>query len=111
MWLWLSPTAAKRSSSMMIFKLRRSALHAGCGDALDQKALEEEEEEEHRHERERRHGEEPAPVGGAAGVDEGPQAELDRVAVHVVEVDQRPEEIVPGPDEGEDGGRRQNGKR
>ena len=88
-----------------------SALHAGRRDAFDQQPLEEEEEEEDRHHRQGRHREQAAPVRFARRIDEGAQAELDRVVLHVVQVDQRREEIVPGPDEGEDCGGRQHRRR
>ena len=58
-----------------------------------------------------RHREQRAPVRLAGRVDEAAQAELHRVVAHVVEIDQRAEEIVPGPDEGEDRGRRQRRQR
>ncbi len=58
--------------------------------------------------RQDRHREEAAEVRLAAGVHEGPQAELEGVGAHVVQVDQRREEIVPRPDEREDRGGRQH---
>ena len=41
------------------------------------------------------------------GIHEGAQAQSARCSCHVVQVDQRAEEVVPGPDEGEDRGGRQ----
>src|SRR5688500_17344817 len=72
-------------------------LHPRRRDALDEQALEEEEEQEDRHEAQYAHGEEAPIVGLAGGVHEGSEAEHHRVLAHLVEVDQRPKEIVPGP--------------
>src|SRR5215471_1664066 len=84
-----------------------SALEARCRDAFDEVALEEQEEGEHRQEGERRHGEERTPIRHAGRVDEAAQPELHRVGADIVEIDERPEEIVPSEDEGEDRSRRE----
>src|SRR3954469_19836933 len=101
MWLWLMPMAAKRIG-MFSIPLSASALHSGGRDALDQQLLEQQEEDEDRQQRQDRHGEQRPPIGLAGGVHEPAQSKLDRVIADVVQVDQRREEVVPGPDEGED---------
>src|SRR3982751_6268515 len=77
----------------------RSALEAGAGDALDDVALE---QQEHRDERDG------AEDGGGHGVgvadaelslDRG-QADRDRHQLRVGQDQQRPQEVVPGLDEG-----------
>src|SRR5579885_3413909 len=113
MWKWLRPMAAKRTLVMdaSVCAWKCSALEAGGGDALEQEPLEEHEEAEHRQQRHRRHGEERAEIGLAGGIDEAPEAQLHGIGAHVVQVDQRTEEIVPGEDEGEDGGGRERRQR
>src|SRR6266849_785583 len=107
MWKWSRPMAAKRTG----FMVSLSPFEAGGGDALNQQALEEDEEAEDRQQRQDRHGEQRAPIGFARRIDEAAQAELHGIGVDVVEIDEGPEKIVPGEDEGEDGGGRQGGQR
>src|SRR5437660_565715 len=109
--------AAKRTvlmvSSVLIDRERapRSAFEPGGGDALDQQPLEAYEEREHRQQRHGGHREERPPIRLAGGIDEAAQAQLHGIGAHVVEIDQRTEEVVPGEDEGEDSGGRERRQR
>src|SRR5690606_26338499 len=77
---------------------------SGGGDAPDQVALAGEEEAEDRTEGDQRHREQRAPGGLALRVDEQPQGERDRGEVRVGQEDELAVEVVPRPDEREDGG-------
>src|SRR5690554_5034760 len=107
MWLWLMPMAANLISVIGL------TFHTGGGDALDEQPLEKEEEQEDWHQAEHTHGEQAAIVAFPGTVGEGAQTQHDGVGLHFAEIDQRAEEVVPGPDEGEDGsgGQHWHGKR
>src|SRR5699024_1979452 len=94
----------------------RRSFAAGGRDAPDEESLSEQEDEEDREQRDDRHCEQGAPgrtAAGGAGVHEAAQCQLHGVRVGVGQEDERPQEVVPGPDEGEDrgGGQRRNHQR
>ncbi|KMS93475.1 hypothetical protein BVRB_031100, partial [Beta vulgaris subsp. vulgaris] len=103
-----SPALPSRVVRGEVLLITASSPSSRC---LDEQSLEEQEEQEDRHDRQHAHGEQSAIVAFAGRVGEGAQAEHDRVGLHFAEIDQRAKEVVPGPDEGEDGGGRQHGHR
>src|SRR5690606_21842454 len=84
-------------------------LDAGGSDALQQVALTEQEDYEQWNQRNNRHREHAAPVRGRRGIEEVAQGQGNREVLVRGEVDQLREEVVPGPNEGENRGGRQGG--
>src|SRR5262245_4532354 len=78
-----------------------SALDPGQRDALDEVALGEEEQDDDRQDGRGGGRHEVAPLGVVDALERGEAKGKGELAA-VVEVDQRIEELVPGPDEGED---------
>jgi hypothetical protein len=76
-------------------------LNPGGRDALHEEALEGEKDDKDRDERHDGGGHDQAVLGRVLG-DEHAQPDLDGLELGLGQVDQRPEEIVPGRDEGED---------
>ncbi len=74
-------------------------------DAANDEALEDHEEQEDRQQRKDRHGEHLPVLGDAVLALNTARRQRHRVVLDVVEINERPEEIVPGPDEGKDRGR------
>src|SRR3954447_3052402 len=79
-----------------------SSLSAGGGDAPDQETMAEQERQEEWNQGDDRHREHGTPVAATGGVQERPQRDRDGVRLRRGQIDQRGEEVAPGPDEGED---------
>ena len=69
---------------------------AGKGDSLDKCALGEEEKRDHRHCEHRRYRHHPSPLD-AHGAGKDLDAQGERVFAGIVEVDQRPDKVIPTP--------------
>src|ERR1700688_726268 len=103
------PITAKRMVISVSLSINGDGLSfkARGRDALDERTLKENEEGQDRKERKYRHREHCTPIRLSAGIQEATKAELDGEVLHVREVDEWPEEIVPGEDKREDRSRSQ----
>ena len=80
-------------------------LDAVGGDALDDVFLERDKDDDDRQQRDHRHGEQAAVVVVAVGVKVEVQRQRDGIVFRAGDKDQRLEEVLPDPVEGEDAGR------
>src|SRR5213080_1626004 len=81
--------------------------HPGQGNALEEVALGEEEDCDYRQHHEERAGHQHADAGAGAGLErlnlESVKAEGEGIEPLIAQVDERPHEIVPGPEESKNG--------
>src|SRR5215204_4800045 len=96
-----STAAMRDSGSTVNVAFRMSTLQAGTRDALDNPALEEQEHREQRQPAEDRGRHDVGIADPVRPLDRG-QPDRDRHEVRVGEHEQRPQQVVPAPDERED---------
>src|SRR5215217_7246923 len=103
---WMTATLpyALRTSERVTDAMAKLLLQPAHGNAADDETLEDDEEQQDRQDREDRHGEHRPILADPVRADEAAQRQRHGVVLHVIEIDERTQKILPGPDEGKDRG-------